>query len=1209
MPKILTKCISDIEQTKDADKAWPFCISKLKNAGLIQKGSGDKHWTLTAKGKERSKELYESEHTTKHSLYQILEAINKYYDTTGPILEVSAEYKQYLLTEASTDKVDILDLSEKLKNSLKTKVELPVEKIRLEIKNTINYNIEASPEENFKNQLIEDSTQKKITLSTNDATKLLDNLNSNFVSTVSSTLGSSYVNPFRLNYSDTNSYINIDWNDDYKTGKLKIKLEATTPGKEYSGVILKIVVTGTVQLQYDTLVYDEPSNTYHINAKCTSLHMTLKGYTKNYERWMDSKNVQTDEELEVETDIDYNDADDNARIELNDSDLNVDTRVGISESLSIGGLQCPECGSEDIDLNSEEGLECQECGYTGDFEFTEDSRIDDSDIPYDEDELANNLWKAQHPESGDYYKDDEDTILNKSHAHRSDLIETVNKKVSKFVPAVELVQILANRTADKYGDDYPEKFSVTPDGKILEVPSDRLHGDILEYQDEHNFEYINYSHRESLPYMTSIDRGILHVRWGKRANVEDGNWGAYISSKKITNKQKRVLINFLDWLAIDKGYAHHTFFTNIGSSYSAHRDFKSPIDAAEYVKDDSTISEVKESLDEVYKERGPMCPRCGGKDFKYNADDTEILQDEEGNFICNQCGAHYNPDEPTFIESDPMDLNENFYNSTATAYTEHDSTQSNPLRFCTVCHAGKRGQIAVDNLGRCKDCHDNNNNKSLPVGQAVRSYKPKISERRDNPLVGGEGDDTDFDDVSANELQMGIKVELEHISENEDLTEAEKVSIASDIALDHLATDKNYYTKLKTILVDPDEEYVDPKLEIVDEGKQMKGWRIIKVNGKEWNWKIGSQNVIAKNLEDNETRTASLEDITGWTPDEIERGQHKKYFSLTPKDIAEWLKKGSDLKLGLVDETTISNINERRKDCKFCGGYGWVRSFKNSKTSTPCPVCERAWIDKLEKESKTDFERDRSYSINLNLSYLEYKKLKKTTKIDPKLEVVDESYDPNTDFKWALFRGTEKVFHAIIEHDDLLCDTACGLWLPFPDIRATTSYFEPTKQNYCPLCVEELETTEFLKESEDYYPSDYSKAATGMTKKGTMSINFLSSFFGNGASILMAHIKNTNINSKFKSLNNLIKFVNNPDKNASISVSDLLSKIDGLDVETLTASMHVDAEMPEEGFVYRLAIALISYIIFHMSEDNIRQLAKKESILYNELIKLEILSR
>ena len=63
-----------------------------------------------------------------------------------------------------------------------------------------------------------------------------------------------------------------------------------------------------------------------------------------------------------------------------------------------------------------------------------------------------------------------------------------------------------------------------------------------------------------------------------------------------------------------------------------------------------------------------------------------------------------------------------------------------------------------------------------------------------NTLKGGKGDKLTSKDVNKKELKLGKKVESEHIKDKEKREE---------IALDHLAEDPNYYTKLeKAGLVD-----------------------------------------------------------------------------------------------------------------------------------------------------------------------------------------------------------------------------------------------------------------------------------------------------------------------------------------------------------------------------------------------------------------------
>jgi hypothetical protein len=65
-----------------------------------------------------------------------------------------------------------------------------------------------------------------------------------------------------------------------------------------------------------------------------------------------------------------------------------------------------------------------------------------------------------------------------------------------------------------------------------------------------------------------------------------------------------------------------------------------------------------------------------------------------------------------------------------------------------------------------------------------------FKEDEDNVLIGGLGDELDEEDVDAEELEMGIKVEMEHTKDKK---------IAREIALDHLSETSDYYTKLKAI--------------------------------------------------------------------------------------------------------------------------------------------------------------------------------------------------------------------------------------------------------------------------------------------------------------------------------------------------------------------------------------------------------------------------
>jgi hypothetical protein len=72
-----------------------------------------------------------------------------------------------------------------------------------------------------------------------------------------------------------------------------------------------------------------------------------------------------------------------------------------------------------------------------------------------------------------------------------------------------------------------------------------------------------------------------------------------------------------------------------------------------------------------------------------------------------------------------------------------------------------------------------------------------LKSSRPNPIEGGKGDDLEYKDVDENELEAGIEVEQEHVGKDPDKDEDEKRLDGADIAMDHLAEDEHYYTKLK----------------------------------------------------------------------------------------------------------------------------------------------------------------------------------------------------------------------------------------------------------------------------------------------------------------------------------------------------------------------------------------------------------------------------
>ena len=62
-----------------------------------------------------------------------------------------------------------------------------------------------------------------------------------------------------------------------------------------------------------------------------------------------------------------------------------------------------------------------------------------------------------------------------------------------------------------------------------------------------------------------------------------------------------------------------------------------------------------------------------------------------------------------------------------------------------------------------------------------------IIERIDQRLAGGLADKRSEEDFDPHQLRLGVKTELEHTKDE---------NIAKEIAMDHLAEDPEYYTKL-----------------------------------------------------------------------------------------------------------------------------------------------------------------------------------------------------------------------------------------------------------------------------------------------------------------------------------------------------------------------------------------------------------------------------
>ena len=79
----------------------------------------------------------------------------------------------------------------------------------------------------------------------------------------------------------------------------------------------------------------------------------------------------------------------------------------------------------------------------------------------------------------------------------------------------------------------------------------------------------------------------------------------------------------------------------------------------------------------------------------------------------------------------------------------------------------------------------------------IKTFDTFIKEHETIP--GGKGQNISPEDVDQFELELGIRVELEHDSEGleiskMDINDPKKIEIAKEIALDHLAERSDYYT-------------------------------------------------------------------------------------------------------------------------------------------------------------------------------------------------------------------------------------------------------------------------------------------------------------------------------------------------------------------------------------------------------------------------------
>ena len=71
----------------------------------------------------------------------------------------------------------------------------------------------------------------------------------------------------------------------------------------------------------------------------------------------------------------------------------------------------------------------------------------------------------------------------------------------------------------------------------------------------------------------------------------------------------------------------------------------------------------------------------------------------------------------------------------------------------------------------------------------------EFTEERKDKIKGGKGDKASPDDFDQKELMKGIHHEMEH---------TDKISIAMEIAIDHLSSNENYYSELERSGIDKD---------------------------------------------------------------------------------------------------------------------------------------------------------------------------------------------------------------------------------------------------------------------------------------------------------------------------------------------------------------------------------------------------------------------
>lgn len=68
-----------------------------------------------------------------------------------------------------------------------------------------------------------------------------------------------------------------------------------------------------------------------------------------------------------------------------------------------------------------------------------------------------------------------------------------------------------------------------------------------------------------------------------------------------------------------------------------------------------------------------------------------------------------------------------------------------------------------------------------------------------------------------------------------------------------------------------------------------KSWRKIVVDGVEYKWIYGKTTVVIRDADNAVVDKVLLTKLTGWSWADIERAQYKRYFKITPVQIADWI--------------------------------------------------------------------------------------------------------------------------------------------------------------------------------------------------------------------------------------------------------------------------------------------------------------------------------